>query len=420
MHGGACKANQSSDKQYADPLSRDGSIGDLFRHYGETYIKTYKPDLHKIKFIRAVRLCKTPALGGHRYLCKKCGHEIFVYHSCGHSQCPLCQSIKRAQWQDQLGSKLLSVPYTHTIFTIPHQLNRIAKQHPVLIYNLLMRSAWKTIRKLCADPRHVGALPGMISVLHTFGSDMKFHLHVHSLITFGGVKDGQWIWPKRKKKVAPYRQICSTFKEVFLKGLDHIFPKLHIDSQEYQTLRAEIASRRWNVRSSYPTLQTGLIENYLARYINRVAISKNRLKYLEKEKQIQIVYNDYRGQQKNEPAPKAIKNLSPMVAIHQILQHLLPPYFQKSRYYGLHAAKTFKKIQATIPTLLRKNGHTIRTVFQILNDLLGLSPLTCEKCHQPSLITLPIAADPTYIPRMILSAKRRAPPSITQQISARL
>lgn len=370
----------------------------------------YKPDLHKIKFIRSVRLCKTPALGGQQYECKDCGHKLYIYHSCGHAQCPLCQSIKREQWQERLGSKLLKVPYTHTVFTIPHALNKIAKQYPKLIYNLLLRSAWQTVKQLCADPSNVGALPGMVSVLHTFGSDMKYHIHVHSLITFGGIQHGKWVWPKRKKKIAPYREMCRRFREIFLGGLDKLISHSDIKVSDYDSLRSEISDRRWNVRNNYPTMQTGLIENYLARYINRVAISKNRLKYLEKEKQVQIVYNDYRNQQENKAAPKAIKELSPLVAMHQIMQHVLPPYFQKSRYYGLHSTCIFNKIKNQIPQLLRNAGQTIRTVFQILKDLLKLNPMVCEKCQQPNLASIPITSDSSYIQLILTAYKGRPPP----------
>ncbi len=345
-------------------------------------------------------------------MCKRCGDELFIYHSCGHAQCPLCQSIKRAQWQDKLGNRLLAVPYTHTVFTLPHQLNKIAKRYPKAVYNLLLRSAWQTVKQVCADPTNVGALPGMVSVLHTFGSDMKHHIHVHSLITFGGVKGNKWIWPKRKKKIASYREMCRVFRNIFMSGLDNLILQGSIQASNYETLRSEICERRWNVRNSYPTMQTGLIENYLGRYINRVAISRNRLRYLEREKQVQIIYNDYRKQQKNQAAPKAIKTLSPLVAMHQMLQHLLPPYFQKCRYYGLHSTSIFTKVSNQIPQLLRNAGQNIRTVFQILTDLLGLTPLVCDKCQQADLIQIPISSDRNYIDLILSEPKGRAPPSL--------
>ena len=116
--------DQSSHNGINRRPALDKSIGDLFRDYAEKYIRIYKPDKYKIKLIRAIRVCKTPALGGRVISCLSCGHKKVIYLSCGHSQCPLCQYHKRQKWQSKLSQKLLQVPYTHTVFTIPHQLNR--------------------------------------------------------------------------------------------------------------------------------------------------------------------------------------------------------------------------------------------------------------------------------------------------------
>ncbi len=368
--------------------------------------------MHWIKFIRAVRVCKTPALGGHKHRCKSCGHERFIYHSCGHSQCPLCQSIKRAQWQDRLRNKLLKVPYTHTVFTIPHQLNGLARRYPAQMYNVLLRSAWQTVKHLSDDPANLGALPGMVAVLHTFGSDMKFHLHAHCLITFGGLNNGQWIWPKRKRRLARYEKMCATFREIFLKKLDKLVHSGSITTSNYEQLRQDITHIRWNVRSSHPSMHTEQIEQYLARYINRVAISKNRLIYLEQQRQVAIIYNDYKKQLPNQPAPKAVKLLSPLLAIHNIVQHVLPPYFQKSRHYGLHSSATFKQCQALVPNLVRANPHTIRTVFQILYDLLKIKPFVCDKCQSVDQECLPIPPDTQFLKLLLHKQPPRSPPNL--------
>ena len=113
---------------------------------------------------------------------------------------------------------MLKCPYQHIIFTIPHELNYIAKGHPRVVYGALFKAAWQTIERLTKDPTNLGGTPGMTAVLHTFGSDLKHHVHVHTLVTFGGVtNEGKWVWPKRKDKIAPYRKICSTFKSIFIK-----------------------------------------------------------------------------------------------------------------------------------------------------------------------------------------------------------
>jgi len=163
-------------------------IGAIFRAYGETYIRTYNPPLDHIKFIRAIRVCKSPALGGKVIKCKDCNHLHPIYFSCGHSRCPICSAIKREQWMDKFSARLLGVPYVHLVTTLPHYFNSLARRYPREIYNVLFRTTKKTVWKLYSNPDHLGATPGMTSVQHTWGSDMNYHVHIHSLLTFGLTK----------------------------------------------------------------------------------------------------------------------------------------------------------------------------------------------------------------------------------------
>ena len=179
-----CQSSHQSDK---NRYLLDRSIGDLFRAHGEKYIKIYKPPIHQIKLIRSIRVCRTPALGGKRVTCSACLHSRHIYLSCGNSQCPLCQNRKRELWQKKISEKLLDVPYVHVVFTVPHALNKLIRLNQRALYNITMRAAWTTMKDLTAQPQNVGGLPGMVAVLHTFGSDMKQHVHVHALITFGGM-----------------------------------------------------------------------------------------------------------------------------------------------------------------------------------------------------------------------------------------
>ena len=174
---------QSPHTQAQHKAATQNDLGRIFRDYGEQYISNYTPDLKKIKLIRAMRVCKSPALGGRAIVCKSCQHHHYVYNSCGHSHCPICQAIKREQWIDKLKNELLNVPYVHMIFTLPHQLHSLARANKSTIYSLIMTTAWKTVKVLAADPKNIGGLPGMISVLHTFGSDLKYHIHNSCRVT---------------------------------------------------------------------------------------------------------------------------------------------------------------------------------------------------------------------------------------------
>ena len=386
----------------------------MFRDYGEKYIETYRPNLHTIKLIRSIRLCRTPALGGQKMVCEGCGSVRFQYHSCGNNQCPQCQGLKRKQWEDRLSARMLSVPYVHTTFTLPHQLNGLAKRNPEKIYGLLFKSAWKTISQLCSDEDNVGGRPGMTAVLHTWGSDLKYHIHIHCLITFGGLllePTPKWKWPKRKNKLARYREMCSTFRSLFLSGLKRLMDKeALVYHRSYEQIEQALNKKRWVVHNTHPTADTKVIEDYLSRYICRIGITNSRLSYDRAGKNVQIKYNDYRNQEKGKAAPKAYRNLNPLLAMQMILQHQVPRYFQRVRHYGLHAGATYKKIQDQLPDHLKRNGATVRTILQILKALLKQTPNCCPNCGGFDFEIEQLPNDDEYLQQIIL-LKKRGPPS---------
>jgi len=359
-----------------------------------------------------MRICKTPALGGRVIICNHCASRHYVYLSCGHSHCPLCQSIKREQWVDKLKSELFNVPYVHMIFTLPHELNGIIRRNKSQLYNLLMRTAWLTVKTLSGDTSNLGALPGMVSVLHTFGSDMKYHVHCHCLVTFGGVDtNGHWHYPKRKTKLARYRVINKIYKDLFIKGLNALFTKGQINYHiSYADLESMISHKKWVVHNTRPTIDTSILENYLARYINRVAISQSRVSYLQEHNKVRLLYNDYKNQQKGEAAPKAYKTLDPLTFIHQFLQHLLPPYFQKTRRYGIHANATKKKYENQLNDYVKRNGKTIRTVIQIITQLIKDKPYECQQCGSSKYTIEVISANRHWIYSHIAHINIRPPP----------
>jgi hypothetical protein len=319
----------------------------------------------------------------------------------------ICQSIKREQWVDKLRSQLLGVPYVHTVFTLPHQLNSLARNNESVIYSLIMKVAWMTIKSIGAKSAYT---PGMTSILHTFGSDMKYHIHVHALVTFGGFsQDSAWIYPKDKHKLDKYRSICATYKAIFIQELRQLYKKGKITyPQDFEVLIADVEKIRWVVHSTRPTMDTKVIEDYLAKYINRIAVSNKRLDYIKDSQKVILLHNDYKNQQSGQVAPKAYKIMEPLVAMDQILQHVLPPYFQKSRRYGIHNSSS--KLKASIPDTLRRNSQTIRTIFEIITELMKLNPYKCERCNSDNHQTEDIKPDKTWILTHINSPTPRPPP----------
>ena len=287
-----------------------------------------------------------------------------------------------------------------------------------IMYNITIRSAWACVKKLSADARNVGGLPGMVTVLHTFGSDMKYHVHVHALITFGGLdEEGNWKWPKDKKKIAKYRKMCKTYRECFMKMLHESLRKGEIEGVEGLADMLEvIENKRWNVRNGHPTTDTNILERYLARYINRVAISKSRLEYLKgKEKKdsiVHITYKDYNNQKEGQAAPLAVRKLEPLVAINKFLSHVLPPYFQKSRYYGLHSSNTYNKYKDILDDKVKNNISTVANLFALLKALVkqDRETLKCEVCGKEEFETKGIAANRQWIFYYITIPSYRGPP----------
>lgn len=368
--------------------------------------------MRQIKLLRAIRVCRTPALGGTLIRCTRCDYKRYQYFSCGHSQCPVCQGIKRVQWQDRLRGRMLKVLYCHVTFTLPHQLNGMARRNPTMVYNLLMRSAWQTVKQLVSDEKEAGGLPGMSCVLHTWGSDLKYHVHVHCLVTFGGLDNTgnpRWVWPRRRNKLASYRRMSSTFRTLFLMGLAPMMQQNGFTyHQTFGAIRDEMMQKRWVVHSTQPHTDTRILEEYLGRYICRIGISNNRIRYDQALQQVSIQYNDYRHQVPGQSAPKAQLMIDPLLAIHSLMQHVLPLYFQRSRHYGLHAGSTLKKYRLHIHSLVKENGQTIRTLFQILKLLLGVRPDQCPECKGSTFEYESLAADASYIWRKLLTG--RSPP----------
>jgi len=325
-------------------------------------------------------------------------------------------------WQAKVSHKMLNVPYVHTVFTVAHELNKLALLNERVIYNITMRAAWKCVKTVATDAENIGGLPGMICVLHTFGSDMKHHIHVHALITFGGIsEDGTWCWPKRKNKIATYKEMSKTYRDTFLEMLNkeiksgEIIPVANLTE-----ILEEVKQKRWNVCNGKPTMDTNIIERYLARYINRTAISKSRLQYLKKQDKIkskvEIVYNDYRNQKKGEAAPKKATKIAPLVAINKFMMHVLPPYFQKSRHYGLHAPATWKKQKDKIAQKLVRNPDTVGNLFALIKTLIKQDPVVCEKCKGEDFEIQPVRADVSWIFQYITLPDLRGPPKFRTNI----
>jgi hypothetical protein len=168
--------------------------------------------------MKAIVACRTAELGGHRFECDRCGHERIAYNSCRNRHCPKCQAAARAEWLDARAADLLPVPYFHVVFTLPEEFGPLALQNPRVVYGILFRAAWETVRAVAADPKHLGARIGMLAVLHTWGQNLMHHPHVHCVVPGGGLSPcgTRWVNCKQSRRgkqfFLPVRVLSRVFE----------------------------------------------------------------------------------------------------------------------------------------------------------------------------------------------------------------
>jgi hypothetical protein len=298
---------------------------------------------------RDLALCRTSVLGGHVEHCLDCGHERIAYNSCRNRHCPKCQALARAHWLDRQARHLLPVEYHHVVFTLPAELADLALANRVVVYDLLMRSAASTLREVAANPKRLGAVVGVLMVLHTWGQNLCHHPHIHCVVTGGGLScdaSGQidaaphWL-ACRPGFFLPVRVLSRVFRGKFLAGLRTtlaedklILPGRLAALAEPHACTAWFSSlygKEWVIYAKQPFGGPAQVLKYLARYTHRVAISNSRLLDL-RDGRLTFRYKDYaEGQQHKTMTLDAIEFL------RRFLQHVLPKGFVKIRHYGLLA-----------------------------------------------------------------------------------
>ena len=358
-------------------------------------------------------MCRTAALGGRLLECVDCGAHKYLYHSCGRSHCPLCQGNKRRAWYERVEDNLLEVPYCHVTFTLPHELNGLCRLYPRQLYGLLFRVAWRTLRSLCME--RFGGLPEMTAVLHTWGSDLKHHPHVHCLVTFGGLDEGRgrWCWPRHKNKLLGHRRLRNTFRANFLRALREWMtgPERPVYHQSYGVLTAGLSTKSWVVNQQPPTVDAGTINAYLSRYICRIGISDRQLTYDATTQRVSINYKDYRRQEPGQAALEATRNLPALVAMTKLLQHVLPAHFHRTRSYGLHAANSRKRLAGRLEKYVKSAPNTVLVLLRLLRQIAQLQlGLTCESCGSAELPRVSSVAPDHRFAASFLSRSGRSPP----------
>ena len=377
-------------------------VADIFRRYGADYRLQHGASLSvaQRRVMTAIEVCRTAVLGGHLEQCDQCGHERNAYNSCANRHCPKCQSLARAEWLENRRSELLNTQYFHVVFTVPEQIARIAYQNKKVVYGILFRATAETLRTIAADPKHLGAEIGFFAVLHSWGSNLLHHPHLHCVVPGGGLSpDGtQWI-SCRPGFFLPVRVLSRLFRRLFLEYLIKAFDagKLQFFSsleplRERRAFFRHLAPTRateWVVYAKRPFAGPEQVLDYVGRYTHRVAISNNRLLDIDHGK-ITFRYKDYRhdGQQKT-------MTLDAEEFIRRFLLHVLPDGFQRIRYYGflgnryreekLARCRQLLGMPACPPTSEESQDYRDR-----YEELTGCSLRECPVCHQGRMVTIAI------------------------------
>jgi hypothetical protein len=336
-------------------------VADIFRSVGPGYRVAHAGHLSlaQLKVMSAIETCRTAALGGYVEACEDCGHWRIAYCSCRNRHCPKCQGAAARTWLAEREADLLPVGYFHVVFTLPAEIADIAYQNKAVLYDLLFRAASETMLTIAADPRHLGARIGITAVLHTWGSAMTHHPHVHMIVPGGGVAlDGtRWI-ASRPAFLLPVRVLGKLFRRLFLTRLTALHEagrlaffgsSAHLaDRRAFLKHLAPVRKTRWVVYSKPPFAGPQTVLAYLSRYTHRVAIANRRLIAFD-ERGVTFAYKDYR---RDGPERQRVMTLATDEFIRRFLLHVLPRGFHRIRHYGLLAGSARKASLALARELL--------------------------------------------------------------------
>ena len=336
-------------------------VADVFRSAGPDYRASHAGhlSLHQLKVMSAIEQCRTAALGGHVEGCEDCGHLRIAYNSCRNRHCPRCQGAAARAWLAEREADLLPVGYFHVVFTLPAEVADIAWQNKAVVYDLLFRAASTTMLTIAADPKHLGARIGLTAVLHTWGSALTHHPHVHMIVPGGGIAlDGtRWV-SSRPAFLLPVRVLGTLFRRLFLSGLRalHEAGRLcfhgsmaHLaDGGAFLRHLAPVRKKRWVVYAKPPFAGPEAVLAYLSRYTHRVAISNRRLIAFD-ERGVTFRYKDYR---RSGSERQQVMTLATHEFIRRFLLHVLPKGFHRIRHYGLLASGARKANLDRARTLL--------------------------------------------------------------------
>ena len=319
-------------------------IADVIRRADARITSRHRESLTwpQVKVLNAILRCRTAALGGHRDECTRCGYQTISYNSCRNRHCPKCQTNAREKWLIARQRELLPVDYYHLVFSVPHALVPLIWQNKRILFRLLFEASAETLLEVAADPKHLGAEIGFLSILHTWGQTLQRHPHIHCVVPGGGLSPDRERWIRSPPRFfLPVRVLSRVFRGKFVAGLKRAFAQKKLafhgaclqlaDKAAFAKFLRTLFREDWVVYAKRPFGGPEHVLHYLARYTHRVAISNHRLVDLT-DTHVTFRWKDYAHHNK-----RRTMTLTHEAFLRRFLEHLLPRGFPRIRYFGLLA-----------------------------------------------------------------------------------
>ncbi len=376
-------------------VPKRSELGDVFSLFGEEYRRNRQLPLQQRKVMFAIEACRTSILGGHVDSCDNCNHKRISYNSCRNRHCPKCQNLNKEKWIEKLSCNLLPVKYFHIVFTIPSELNRLCLVNQKVMYDILFHAASQTILTLAKDKKHLGALSGLVAVLHTWGQNLMDHPHLHTLVPAGGWSDWNGYWKNSKKNFFIHVKVLSkVFRGKFLAALRSAYKdeELKFEGEikplaqlgNFKTLLDLLYKKDWVVYAKEPFKNASGIIKYLGNYTHRIAISNERIQKIEGDK-VLFGWKDYK-----DGSRRKTMTLQAQEFIRRFLLHVLPPAFCKIRYYGILSSRNRKTILKKCKTVMAIKEHKSKfeglVWHEVLKIVTGVDILLCPNCKKGKMI----------------------------------
>ena len=379
-------------------------VADVFRLSGTQYKSAQHRHLSlaQLKVMSAIERCRSAQLGAHHLHCEHCHTDAIAYNSCRNRHCPKCQGSSAKRWFAAREQQLLPVEYYHVVFTLPGEVAQLAFYNKAQMYQLLFKAASQTLLTIAGDTRHLGAEVGTTMVLHTWGSAMMHHPHVHCIVPGGGLDNAKQWKACKKGFFLPVRVLSRLFRRLYMQGVRELYESTQLlcfgelaqtsgfeHTGHFMAWCKQQQSMEWVVYAKPPFAGPQAVLKYLSRYTHRIAIANRRLQSVD-ETHVSFTYKDYRRKGNN---MHRTMQLTCDEFMRRFLLHVLPTGFHRIRHYGLLASKA--KLNMARQALHVAPPPDIKNPAN--ESKADSAPFVCRQCQSP--MKMSALRLPAYLPR---------------------